>query len=55
VQFRHPEPPLDPPEPPDIDEGMSRAGMARAEKRRELRRLGAELVHQDAERAEDVA
>jgi hypothetical protein len=36
--------------PEPEDEGMSRAGMARAEKRRELRRLGAELVRQDAER-----
>jgi hypothetical protein len=31
------------------DEGATKAGMARAEKRRELRRLGAELVRQDAE------
>jgi hypothetical protein len=34
--------------PEPEDEGSSRAGMARAEKRRELRRLGAELVRQDA-------
>jgi hypothetical protein len=41
--------------PETEDEGSTKAGMARAEKRRELRRLGAELVRQDAERMDGAA
>ena len=41
------EPPLDPEDGPDVDEGMTRAGMERAAERRRLRVEGERLIRED--------